>query len=466
MLSVMSTGGPFSVSAQRSTYALSGVTLDVRDGRTSSRRGLCAIAGLLVAGAAVAVGAAHTAALLPQTLALGIPSNFAGAFNGLGVNLHPGGAIAALAVLFASYLGVVSLSPQLSARAVLSAIAALNVLVLLGPPLVSTDVFSYQAYARMGALYGTNPYTNGPHAIFLDSVFPYVGAKWSYIPTAYGPVFTVFSYLMAPLSVAASVFAYKLIAAVAAVALVALVWHCARLRGTDPVRAVALVGLNPLLVIYGVGGGHNDLLMLVALVGGLYAVLVSKERLGGSLAVVAAGIKLTAGVVLPFALAAGGPRQRRGRRDLLVGIGVGLATVAVLSLLLFGAGSVDMLKTINQSQSEGGWQTIPGFLSAGLGLGTISRVVGYGLAAGFVLVTVRLVRRVWQGRVDWIEGAGWATFAMLVASSALLPWYVGWLLPLAALGHDRRLTRAALVITGVVLTTQLIGYLPQVNGVV
>ena len=140
--------------------------------------------------------------------------------------------------------------------------------VLLAPPLISTDIFSYQAYARMGSLFGTNPYLSGPHALGVgDPVFPYIGSKWSYIPSVYGPVFTIFSYLLAPLSIAASVVAYKSIAAIASLGIVALVFNAARLRGTDPVRAAALVGLNPLLVLYGVGGGHNDLLMLLALVG-------------------------------------------------------------------------------------------------------------------------------------------------------------------------------------------------------
>ncbi len=84
-------------------------------------------------------------------------------------------------------------------------IAALHALVLLAPPLLSTDVFSYQAYARMGELYGINPYLHGPHAIALDPVYPFIGAKWVTMPTAYGPVFTLLSYLLAPLSIAASV---------------------------------------------------------------------------------------------------------------------------------------------------------------------------------------------------------------------------------------------------------------------
>ena len=150
-------------------------------------------------------------------------------------------------------------------------------------------------------------------------MFPYIGAKWSYIPSVYGPVFTIFSYLLAPLSIAASVVAYKAIAALASLAIVALVWNAARLRGVDPVRAAALVGLNPLLVLYGVGGGHNDLLMLVALVGAVYAILASpgaaRRR---ARCVLAVGIKLTAGLLLPFAIAAGGPpRGRERRRDLL-----------------------------------------------------------------------------------------------------------------------------------------------------
>ena len=136
----------------------------------------------------------------------------------------------------------------------------------------------------MGALYATNPYTHGPHAIALDAVFPYVGAKWSCISTAYGPVFTVFSYLLAPRCRSPAARSRTSPSPPwPACGLVAVVWHCARLRGLDPVKAAALVGLNPLLVIYGVGGGHNDLLMLLADDGGVYAILTPRERLGGGL---------------------------------------------------------------------------------------------------------------------------------------------------------------------------------------
>jgi alpha-1,6-mannosyltransferase len=426
----------------------------------SSRRGLLGLTGVLVCGTLLSVAAAHTESLLPESIRP-VPSSLAGAFGATGLNLHVGGAIAALTVMFVSYAVVVAASTRLSARSVLVAVVALHAVVLLGPPLVSTDVFSYQAYARLGSVYAYNPYLNGPHAIALDHVFPYIGAKWSYTPSVYGPVFTAFSYLLASLTIATSVFAYKSIAAVASLALVAVVWRCAKLRDINPVRAAALVGLNPLLVIYGVGGGHNDLLMVLAVVSSIWALLASRERTGGALMMVAIGVKLTAGLLLPFVFAAGGPRRGRSRRDLLLGAGVGFALIAVLSFTVFGSGAFHLLATVRQSQSEGDWKSIPGVISSRLGMPTVGHILQYLSAAAFVILTAWLVRRVWRGMTDWIDGAGWATLALLIASSSFLPWYVAWMLPLAALGHDRRLWRMAIVMTGIIQAIQLLGYIPH-----
>jgi hypothetical protein len=455
----MSVRGPLVEPSARGVE-LPGVVLP---GRIAARnlRARLGIGGLLLSGLLVSVGAAHTESFLPESLRPVQPS-LAGVFGGAGLNLHVGGAIAVLVLMFGSYAAVVSFASGISSRTAVGAIVILHALVLLGPPLFSTDVFSYQAYARMGAHYGINPYLNGPYAIRLDSVFQYVGAKWSYIPSAYGPVFTAFSYLLAPLSIVASVVAYKSIAAAASLALVAVVWRCARLRGTDPVRAAALVGLNPLLVVYGVGGGHNDLLMMLAMAGALYAFLAGRGRGGGALAMLAIGIKLTAGLVLPFAIVAGcRERDATRRRGLVIGMVAGGLVIAALSVVVFGSGTLHLLTTVSQSQSEGDWKSIPGAIGDRLGLPGVGRIVGWMLVAAFLGVCVRLLLGVWRGTIDWIDGAGWATLALLVASSSLLPWYVGWLLPLAALGRDARLRRMALVMTGVVQGIQLLGYIPH-----
>ena len=433
-----------------------------------SRRALVGVAGLLLGTLLIAVSAAHTPSLLPESVRGGVPSGLAGAFAETGIDLHAGGTIAVLCLIFISYLIVVGASSQLSGRTVMLLIAALHALIILGPPLVSTDVFSYQSYARMGAMYGASPYLNGPHAIALDSVFPYVGAKWSYIPSAYGPAFTLFSYLFASLSVAGSVVAYKAVAAVSSVAIIALVWNLARVRGVDPVKAVALVGLNPLLVLYAVGGGHNDLMMLAVSTGAMYLLLVNRGRLGGGLLVLSVAIKLTAGLLIPFAAAAGGAEYgRERRRNLLIGVGIGTALLVAVSGVVFGAGVLNVFPTVARSQSEGDWHSIPGMVGAA-GPALAGHIVGYMLEAFFLGTTIWLLRRVWRREMDWLNAAGWSTLVMLATAGSLLPWYVTWLLPLAAISTDKRLLRPTLWLTGVVLAlqmaqfagTEIFGYLP------
>jgi Glycosyltransferase family 87 len=288
----------------------------------SARRGWLGLAGLFVTGVVISVSAAQTDLLLPESVRP-VPSWLAGPFGGTGLDLGVGGLIAVLVLMFVSYVLATRAAQQLSGRAVLISIAALHALVLLAPPLFSTDIFSYGAYGRMGALYGANPYLFGPNAIALDPLYPFIGAQWVSTPSAYGPLFTALSYLLAPLDIAANVLAYKAIAAISSLVIVVVVWNAARLRGLDPVKAAAFVGLNPVIVVYGVGGGHNDLLMLAILVTGVYVLLQHRERTGGALIVAATAVKLTAGLLLPFALAGSAGRRdgARARRGVLTGAG-------------------------------------------------------------------------------------------------------------------------------------------------
>jgi hypothetical protein len=428
------------------------------------RAGAVGIAGLLVTTLLVALAAANTDLLLPESVRP-VPHFLAGPFGSTGLDLGSGGVIVVMVAMFGSYVLAARAADRLSARTVLMCIAGMHALVLLAPPLLSTDVFSYQFYGRMGAVYGANPYLAGPHALALDPLFPYIGAKWSYTPTVYGPVFTALSMAFAPLSIAASALAFKAIAALASLGTVALVWNAARLRGIDPVKATALVGLNPLIVIYGVGGGHNDLLMMLIVVAGIYLMLANRVRSASAVTVAAAAIKLTAGLMLPFAIASGGARRARDRRgDVLLGAGVAAAAIAGLSFALFGFGPVHLLGTIQKVQSEGDWHSLPGFIGTKIGLPTVAHVVGWLLAGAFAAVFLWLLRRVWRGQLDWIDAAGWTAVTLLLTASSLLPWYVVWLIPLAALASDRRLWRVAIVMTGVIQLIQLIGYAPHVGA--
>jgi hypothetical protein len=76
-------------------------------------------------------------------------------------------------------------------------------------------------------------------------------------------------------------------------------------------------------------------------------------------------------------------------------------------------------------------------LHVGGGTQTLLRVGNVAL----VLLVLLLLRR----RRDWISSAGWATLGLLASLAWLVPWYIIWVLPLAALGTSIRLRRAAVV---------------------
>jgi hypothetical protein len=61
-----------------------------------------------------------------------------------------------------------------------------------------------------------------------------------------------------------------------------------------------------------------------------------------------------------------------------------------------------------------------------------------------MVVAIALLLR---ARGDWLSRTGWATVALIASLSWLMPWYVIWVLPLAALGTSVRLRRVALALT-------------------
>jgi Glycosyltransferase family 87 len=430
--------------------------LGIEAGRArSDRLPLLVLGGLVASGLIVALTVARTRQLLPSSIRVSTPSYLAGAFAHSGVDVGLAGLIVVLGLMCVFYALAVRVADRLPMWALLMAIAALYTLVLLAPPILSTDVFSYVAYSRLGALYHINPYLHGPDAISLDALYPFVGPRWITTPTVYGPLFTGLGYVLASFDVAAQVLVYKLVAAVSGLLVIVIVWRAAALRGLNQARAVTLVGLNPVTILYGVGGGHNDLLMLAVLMGAVYLVLRQRDGASGALIVVAAAVKLSGGLLLPFALANGRPRGdgRRPSAAVLAGATVATVLIGLPSLVLFGPSVLHLLSTLQGIQSHGGEYSIHGWILSAVGLQRWIGPVGIVLDGLCVAAVARLTVRVWRGGLDWITAAGWATVWMLVTAGFLLPWYVAWLIPLAALSRDRRLLIASVILTAICMTT-------------
>jgi alpha-1,6-mannosyltransferase len=348
-------------------------------------------------------------------------------------------------VALALYAVVVVRADDVSPRLAIGAIVGLHAVYLLAPPLLSQDVFSYIAYARLGAEHGLDPYTHSPLAIPHDAVFPFAGSKDA--ESVYGPAFTLLTYPLAGLSVGAALWVLKAVAAIASLAIVALVWRGAELLGRAPVAPALFVGLNPHLLVHDVGGAHNETLVVLVTTAGVVAFLAGRRAAGAAVSTAAAALKASAGLVVPYLVAAARPR----RRAALLAVASVVAATVLLALIGFGTNALDALGVLSSNQGRSSRWSFP-YKTAQL-LGAVlpgDRVdyrdavrALYGVAFAGVLAFT--LWRTWRG-ADAVRMAGWATLAILVASAWLVPWYVLWLLPLAALAGDARLRWATLAL--------------------
>jgi hypothetical protein len=367
----------------------------------------------------------------------------------------------ALLAYTGAFAGMVVLARQLSTRFAIALIAVLQLIVFAGPILISTDVFSYIAYARMGIEHGVNPYLHGPIAISGDPVYRYVGKDWIKVATAYGPLYTLLSYPLAPLGVAGALWGMKLEALLASAGTLALTWRCARIRGLDPKFALIAVGVNPLWVIYGLGGAHNDLIMTLLLMGVVALTLAgergSRDEIYAGAAVLGATlIKATGIVLLPFILLS------RRRLAPLIGVAVAGAACAIVAYAVFGIHGVDIVSALNRDSAFVSSDAFPTEIAHLFGKPGVFPIDHELLQAALVLIVAHLLWRTWRG-YDWVAASGWALLAIVVASTWLLAWYTLWALPLAVISRDRRLLYATFAVQGLFIAHQLAPLLAPVS---
>ena len=229
----------------------------------------------------------------------------------------------------------------------------------------------------------------------------------------------------------------KVVTVLMSLAFIGLVGQCARALGRDPRFAIVFVAANPIFLMYAIPGFHNDFFMLVPMTAAVALLLSHRDRSAGAMVMVAIAVKFTAGLLLPFLLIAARPNIRRRRiiegcliaGDPAAGDGPGAVRLRAPEPVRSGH-AADQLSFPNLFG-----------LVVGLGGGTPGVLRLSNVAV--VIVVALLIRR----RRDWLSGAGWATFALILSLAWLVPWYVVWLLPLAALSTNLRLRQAALGLT-------------------
>lgn len=353
-------------------------------------------------------------------------------------------------------------------------------------PVTTTDLYGYVARGYLQTHFHQNP------MITKASVLP-GGLSVDRPEAPYGPIWLLITAgvsIIGGENLFLNMLFFKVIAALAAVIAFILVDRLARrLYPEQRLRILVLFGWSPLLLFESIGNGHNDIVMMVCVLAAFICMLHGKARIAFTLLVLGALVKYVSAVfvalwlvyeirhlivkpavVAPPGIAASATRPRRGgvfrraTRATLRAVGDIdhpaafrlLASVTVIGLALVIAAyapywaGFDTFKGLSQQLRPLYYNgSIVGILAAPLqifvpssqwpALDKTVRLVFYSL---FTLYTFVQIRRLWALRDsstirDVITASAKITFAaLLLITFWFQPWYVVWLLPLAALADD------------------------------
>lgn len=340
-----------------------------------------------------------------------------------------------LLIMLAVWLIVVAGGRAVRPGFVIGAVVALHAIFLLSPPFRLTDIFNYLGYARLDAVHHLNPYVALPLAGRGDRVYAY--SNWHRLRSPYGPLFTLLLLPTAKLSLPVAYWTYKALATAASLGLLAAVWGAARRLGRAPQACVAFVGLNPVVLVYALGGKHNDLLMMACLMAGGLLVIGRREVLGGATLAAAVAIKASAGLLAPLVVFAA-PRRPRA----VAGLAAGALVLAGASLIAFGPHLPDLR---DQDRLVGSY-SFPNLIGYAAGRGGADAGVRGDMMLVLVAGLGACAAVAWLTR-SWAAPAGWVALLAVVCVSWLMPWYILWALPFAALSRSRALRGAAVVMS-------------------
>ena len=412
-----------------------------------------ALAGLVAGSLLVAVAAAQggSPAYLSPSVRPGVPGWLAWPLGGL----WPGrtdsqssiqwALLVVLLAMHACYGVALWLARSLRPALVWAAVGGAYGAFFLAPPVLFTDLFNYIGYARMGALHGLGAYSALPVDAPHDLVYRL--STWHHLPNPYGPLFTLLLYALVPLGVAGAYWTLKALLLAAAAGALLLVARIARRVGVPPARAVVLVGLNPIVLVYGAGGQHMDMLLLIPLLGAVDLALARHEAAAGAAMAAAAALKASAAAAV-LVLVAGS--RDRGRA--LAGAAGASVALGLVSLAVFGPNLPD-LSAQTRSVTPFSVPNVIGMIAGRGGADAPLRTV---MEVLFGLATLACMVRAWRTR-EILAPLGWLAVATIATLSWDMPWYILWLLPFVAFVRTRAFRIAAIALCAWVT----IQWLPQ-----
>jgi alpha-1,6-mannosyltransferase len=332
------------------------------------------------------------------------------------------------------------------------ALWALPMLVI--APLFSRDAYSYAAQGEMVS-HHMNPYLYGPQQLGNNSYTAPVDPLWANAPAPYGPLFLQIDGFFAQITFhneLATVVLLRLLSLVGVLLIASCVPRLARLYHRDGAELFTLMVLNPVTILYLIGGAHNDALMLGLLVAGLTAAKEKRPIVGILLCALATAIKAPAALGILYVGWSWLGSQASIRDRIRPVVTAGLIGAGVLGFFSYvsglGWGWVTILGTPGAVRSWTAPTTsvalavtgIAHFAHVGVGLGgvlSVTRFFGL-LAAGIVGLWLLLN----SDRIGTLRALAITLLLLVILGPVVQPWYLSWgliLLAPVALGRLRSL---------------------------
>lgn len=392
-----------------------------------------------------------------------------------------------------------------TARRLVIGFAALFVLIQFWmQPITSTDLYGYIARAYMIANLHQNPTIALSTLLPGDYLVPHARP-----PAPYGPLWLLICGMVGWLSgenLLMAMLLFKAIMAAATIGAIVLVAYLAdKLLPGQRIQAIVLFAWSPLLIFEAVGNAHNDMVMMVCVLGSLAAICARRPFWALPLLALGVLIKYSVGALLPLWAVAlvvvfcwryqdDGPavpnlprsvrsvgawaKQLDIRQLVRIFVGGGALSIAIAAVCyapfwvgfktFTGLGQQLGATYFNGSIAELIFAALqwgaPGPKSSGLG--SAIRLLLYGIYLAYLAIQTRYL---WQrGRAVTVavlaQMAGKVIFATLVLVTFWYqPWYIVWVLPLAALAPDSILRRHAATLALGGMLTYVIQYFAFVN---
>jgi alpha-1,6-mannosyltransferase len=413
-----------------------------------------AVAGLGLAGGILMAASSYWVAAIPIWFRRGdVPVIEWFAISSIGPRLV---FYAGLVMLFVAWLalGRQLLDGGLDWRAVRTIGLRWLVPIALAAPLFSRDLWAYAAQGHL-VQHGLDPYSLGPSA--LPGVFSEeVSERWVSTPAPYGPLWLLLGKIVAIVMgnhVTPTVYVLRGLTVIGLLLLTWAVPILAERAGGRADVALWLTLANPLFLLLGVGGGHNDLLMVGLMALGL--VLATNQgplwrTLGLSAVAIAAATAIKSPAVIAAAFAVPlwlvhsdpPPRWRTPRGIALacvVTAAVAVATFAIITALS-GLG-LGWVKQVNNAAPIITWMSIPTSLAMVWKLvhGTVhgatrldARMREFRSAGTVATLAVLAVTWWWAFRSARWPALAVALLAVVLLGPTVQPWYFCWALAVAA----------------------------------